>query len=66
MRFMNIKTFIKPIGITAAAHLFGVPKSTLHSWLYRGSKPRIHTANRIVKITGGKVSLADIYGLDDK
>ena len=59
---MKLTEYIKPIGNEAAAKLFGVKKSTLRSWLYTSRHPRPATANKIVKVTGGKVSLKDIYG----
>jgi DNA-binding transcriptional regulator YdaS (Cro superfamily) len=58
---MNLPDYIREIGHPAAARLFGVSVWTIKAWRFGQRTPRPEKANEIVAITGGKLSLNDIY-----
>lgn len=58
---MNLSDYIKEQGEDAAAAKFRVSIWTIRSWRQRAKFPRTEKANEIVSLTGGIVTLADIY-----
>ena len=63
---MNLPTFIKTIGNISAARMFGVSEGTIKSWRYHYRAPSPDNARMIERITGGAVTLAEIYAKNDK
>lgn len=59
---MNLKTYIETLGDDAAAKLFGVKSRTVQSWRRGERSPRPEQARKIVKKSGGKLSLEAVYG----
>ncbi len=58
---MDLKTYLKQVGDSEAARLFGVKPRTILSWRLGERHPRPLHAARIVEITQGKVSYEGIY-----
>lgn len=61
---MSLSAFIKTIGNTAAARLFGVSEGTAKSWRYGYRKPATDRAQEIVRLTEGRVTWEGIYASD--
>lgn len=59
---LNLRSFIRSIGVDEAATLFGEKPRTVMGWMYGERVPRKETAAKIVERTKGKVSYAGIYG----
>jgi DNA-binding transcriptional regulator YdaS (Cro superfamily) len=59
---MNLKTYIERMGDAVLAVELGVSHWTVRSWRVGTRTPRPEQANKIVAMSGGEVSLADIYG----
>ena len=59
---MNLPDYIRMIGSEKAAELFEESPRAVKGWLYRERYPRPETAQKIVKRSRGKVSMAEIYG----
>ena len=59
---MTLRDFIAAIGEQAAANLFGASVFTIRSWRKGTRHPRAEMAQRIVALTGGRVTFAGIYG----
>jgi hypothetical protein len=59
---MDLPSYIREIGIEAAATLFEVSPHTAKAWMYRERFPRPAKGRLIVERTKGKVPLAKIYG----
>lgn len=58
---MKLTEYIEAHGYARCAKLFGVSKAAVKAWRYGHRSPRPETANRIVQLTGGEVTLAGIY-----
>lgn len=58
---MNLKTYIDQRGEAAVATALNVSMWTVRSWRLGTRTPRAKKANEIVAVTGGEVTLADIY-----
>ena len=60
---MYLKDFIETIGDGPAATLFGVSQVTALSWRLGNRSPRKAKAEEISKLTKGKVSFSECYGV---
>lgn len=58
---MKLSAFIKKVGDSAAADMFGVTKRAAESWRLLERTPRPEKAREIVKATKGKVSFSDCF-----
>lgn len=58
----TLSEFIVEIGDVAASRLFGVKLRTIQSWRRRERYPRPDQAHEIVRLAGGKVDYAGIFG----
>jgi DNA-binding transcriptional regulator YdaS (Cro superfamily) len=58
---MDLKTYLKQMGDSEAARLFGVKPRTILSWRRGERRPRPSQAARIVEVTQGEVSYEGIY-----
>ena len=58
---MTLSEYIKHKGDAEAARILGIKIRTAASWRRGERMPRPEQARRIVSLTGGEVSLADIY-----
>lgn len=47
-------------GPTEVAKLLGVPRETVYAWQQKRSTPRVTTMIKIVRLTQGEISFADI------
>lgn len=61
---MNLRDYIKSVGDSRAAELFGVEERTAASWRRGERSPRPKTAATIVSVTQGEVSFAEVYQAD--
>lgn len=59
---MTLKEYIASgnIDISHMAYSLGVSEHAVHKWVYGQRSPSLENALRIVEITGGKVSLAEM------
>lgn len=58
---MRLKDYIETMGDRAFADWIGVSRRIVTDWRNGNRIPRPKAARQIVKKTGGRVSLADIY-----
>ena len=58
---MTLADYIRKHGNKRCADLFGVSEAAVKSWRCGLRSPRPETANQIVRLTGGEVTLAGIY-----
>lgn len=61
MGAMNLPEYIRQIGDEAASRLFCVSERRVRSWRYGARLPKPATALEIERITGGRVTVAEIY-----
>jgi hypothetical protein len=59
---MRLSDYIANMGDKAFAEFVGVSRRIATDWRNENRIPRPKAARKIVEKTGGKVSLADIYG----
>jgi transcriptional regulator with XRE-family HTH domain len=57
----KLKAYLKGQNIQEFADLLGVTDGAVYHWLNGDRVPRPPVARRIVALTGGAVTLADIY-----
>ena len=58
---MNLPDYIRKVGETVAAQLFGVSIWTIRAWRQQAKFPRTSKASEIVRLTNGVVDLDGIY-----
>lgn len=58
---MNLSEYIALIGDKAASDLFGITERAAVSYRLGHRSPRPEVASRIVAVTDGKLSWADVY-----
>ena len=63
---MKLKDYIAAMGDKAFAEFVGVSRRIATDWRNETRIPRPKAARHIVEKTGGKVSMADIYGATTK
>lgn len=57
----ELSTFIRSLGVDKAAELFEESPRAVKGWLYGERTPRKDTAQKIIKRSRGRVTLAGIY-----
>ena len=58
---MTLTEYLKKVGDERAAEAFGVTRRRIESWRLGQRQPRPAMANKIVELTAGALTLADIY-----
>lgn len=54
---MTFKTWIASVGgISALSRLSGITRTTIHDWLRRKHTPNVLDLEKIVKLSGGKLT----------
>lgn len=59
---MDLPSYIRVVGESAAAARFRVSVWTIRSWRQQSRRPRPNKAMEIVAASNGRVTLADIFG----
>lgn len=62
----TLPEFIAEIGDTEAARLFDAELRTVQAWRRRERWPRPETAQQMVAVSGGRLTMDGIYGADPK
>jgi transcriptional regulator with XRE-family HTH domain len=64
---MNLKDYIesRDLGKREFATMIGISACALSNYLYHRRRPRLDIAQRIVKVTKGKVTIEDLLLMDE-
>lgn len=58
---MHLVHFIQRYGPEYCAERWGFSINTVKQWLYKGTKPMLENAKKIIEIESGLITMDDIY-----